>query len=69
MKDETIRQQAESYINGNIAEFKQFLKRCSKLDLLNVIETLQSLGMDRHNSINRIRLLLEASWVWHKPNR
>ena len=59
MKDETIRQYAESYINGNITEFKTFIKRCSKLDLLNAVEALESLGMQRYKSINRIRLYLE----------
>lgn len=59
VKDEVIRQYAESYINGNITEFKKFLKRCSKLDLLNLIETLAGMGMKRHNAINRIRLYLE----------
>ena len=59
MKDERIRQYAESYINGNITEFKQFLKQCSKLDLLNLIEALESLGMPRYRTINTIRINLE----------
>ena len=56
----TISERVDSYINGNITEFKQFLKICSKLDLLDVIEDMQSKGIKRHNSINRIRVLLEV---------
>ena len=57
--NDQIRAEAESYLNGNISDFKVFLKKCSKLDLLNLIEFLQGMGHRRHNSINQIRIYLE----------
>ena len=59
--NDQIRAEAESYLNGNISNFKQFLKKCSKLDLLNLLEVLQGMGYKRHNSINRIRGYLEEN--------
>jgi hypothetical protein len=45
--------------NGNISDFKKWLKKCTKLQLLDAIEYSQSTGTPRHRTITRIRLYLE----------
>ena len=55
-----IRAECQSFLNGNIADFKEFIKECSKLDILNTIETLESLGHQRYKTINKLRIWLET---------
>jgi len=50
----------DTYINGNISDFKKWLKKCSKLDMLNAIEYASGEGTyRRHQVINQMRLYLE----------
>jgi len=47
MKQETIKAIFESYINGNITETKQAIKKMSKMDFINFAEEMRSnLGND-----------------------
>ncbi len=38
--------EVESYLNGNIQQFKDFLKKCSKDDLIYTIGELRQKGKD-----------------------
>ena len=50
----------DSYINGNISTFKNWLKMAKKLDLLNAIEyATGEHGLKRHDIINTMRIYLE----------
>lgn len=60
MKREKLNEIAESYIMGNITQYVTFLKRCNKYDLLTMIEILESLGKQRHRTINNMRNHLEV---------
>jgi hypothetical protein len=48
----------ETYVNGNYSDFKAWLKRASKLDILDAIEYHQEFG-PRHSIINSMRNALE----------
>lgn len=49
----------ESFENGNISDFKAWIKRASKLDILTIIEVYSSLHGNRHIIINQMRHYLE----------
>lgn len=49
----------ETLINGNQSDFKKWLKKCSKLALLDAIEYHQDFGK-RHEIINLMRLYLRG---------
>lgn len=57
MKKSTI-EAVETYVNGNHSDFNKWLKRCSKLDMLDAIEYHQNFG-SRHMFINAMRNKLE----------
>jgi len=44
--------------NGNISDFKSWVKRASKLDILDAIELYASLYEGRHRLINHMRRTL-----------
>ena len=57
--DTTSQEAVETYVNGNISDFKKYLKDCSKLDLCDVIEILRGqYGYKIHNIISILRQLL-----------
>ena len=51
-------QAIDTLINGNIGDFKHWLKSARKVDILDAIEYHQNYGA-RHEIINRMRNLLE----------
>ncbi len=52
-------QAAETLINGNVSDAREWVKHCSKLALLDFIEAMSAAGTQRHTTINRIRVWLE----------
>lgn len=59
MKQAKYQEMIETYYNGNISIFKAWLKRCSKLDMLNAIEYYTGQYGRRDIIINTMRSLLE----------
>jgi len=61
MKRELILEAIETKINGNHSNFKAFVKKASKTDVLDAIEIAQGeFGIQRHLFINDMRNILEA---------
>jgi len=56
MKSETILQNLDSYHNGNISEFKDFLKACSKKDIIELL--LMTTQEKTNETLNAIRRYL-----------
>ncbi len=49
----------ENLANGNWSDFKRAIKKCSKLDMLDLIEYYSGNYGGRHAIINQMRLALE----------
>ena len=47
----TYQEAVETYINGNISDFKTWVRTCKKIDILNAIEYAESNGIKRHQII------------------
>jgi hypothetical protein len=58
-KWEKLTEIVESFDNGNISDFKAWVKRASKLDILTLIEVYSSLHGNRVIIINTMRSYLE----------
>lgn len=58
MKKSTM-EAVDTYVNGNHSDFNRWLKRCSKLDMLDAVEYYQHLYGNRHMFINAMRNKLE----------
>lgn len=56
---ERILEALESYKNGNVSDFKAWLKRSSKPEILHAIEIHNAEYGNRHEIINAMRILLE----------
>ena len=56
--DGSAQEAVMTYINGNISDFKQYLRTCSKLDICDVIEGLRANGYKIHNIIDTLRRYL-----------
>ena len=61
MKQETIEEIADSYINGNISWCKKQVKKMSKLDFFHLVTALES--RTNEDSGHMIYILLEAMAV------
>jgi len=55
----TTTEAVETLVNGNISDFKAWVKRSSKLKLLEAIEVASTYGIKRHTFINKMRRILE----------
>ena len=59
MASERTQAAVDTLENGNISNFKVWLKRASKLEILDAIEYAQQYGHGRHVIINKMRMYLE----------
>lgn len=50
----------DTYINGNISDFKKWLKRAKKSAILDAIEYYSATYGQRHEIINKMQQYLEA---------
>lgn len=55
------KQAVDTYINGNKSDFKAWLKKSKKLDMLNAIEYYTANYGQRHEIINIMRIYMEAT--------
>jgi hypothetical protein len=53
-----IMEVVETYANGNISDFKKWLKKCSKLEMLDAIEYYSGNVGGRHLIITSMRAFL-----------
>ena len=55
----TVNDAIETYLNGNISDFKKWLKKASKIDILDAIEVATGqYGIPRHQIITTIQNFL-----------
>ncbi len=55
----TYQEAIDTLLNGNISDFKRWLTRCSKAQMLDAIEYYSSQNGNRHIIINQMRNYLE----------
>jgi hypothetical protein len=55
---ESTKEAIDTMINGNLSDFREWLKKAKKIDILDAIEYHQQYGK-RHEIINRMRNYLE----------
>ena len=48
---EQVEQHVQSYLNGNIAQFKEFLRNCSKIELLDAVTICSFWSKDTENNV------------------
>jgi len=58
MASKRTQEAVDTYVNGNISDFKVWLKRASKLDILEAIEYYFANYGGRHQIINMMHLYL-----------
>ena len=46
-----LKEQVESYLNGNVSEFIAFLNRCTKKDLLEIVQITHEVQNLTHHEI------------------
>lgn len=59
MASKRTQEAVDTYINGNISDFKAWLKGCSKVAVLDAIEYYAGQYGKRHQIINTMRTYLD----------